>query len=78
MSVRPVSMSNDTLAEKLNFCVFLNIKGYFDCFYFIEHAGRGLRDKEAERVEHPDLPSLVRNPSVDRMETGQTDLRFWV
>ena len=54
MSVRPVSMSNDTLAEKLNFCVFLNIKGYFDCFLFIEHAGRGLRDREAERVEHPD------------------------
>ena len=47
-------MSNDTLAEKFNFCVFLNNKGYFDCFSFIAHGGRGLRAKEAERVEHPD------------------------
>ena len=47
-------MSNDTLAEKFNFSVFLNNKGYFDCFLFVEHAGRGLRDREAESVEHPD------------------------
>ena len=39
---------------KVQFLHFFNTKGYFDCFLFIEHAGRGLRDREAERVEHPD------------------------